>query len=657
MSSAPTLSIDFETASTVDLRRAGAHVYSKDPSTRVLCMAWAFDMEDVQVWTPGQKFPQRVLDHVQASNPVRGWNVKFEYEIWNNTLCRMMGAAFANSHVLDVYQLRDTMAQAAYWGLPLSLDMAASALPIKFQKDKQGHSLMLQMCKPRSRDPATGAPIWWHETDSVKFQQLKEYCARDVETERAVCDWLPELPNREQVVWRADALINQRGVQVDTVLVDRMLALANDAVSSLNVEIQTATYGAVKTCNQSAAILAYLRTTHGLEIPDLRRDTVKEWLGKVDPEGSAYRILEIRREAARTSTSKLKVLLSAVAKDNRIRGMLQHYGAARTGRWAGRLFQPQNLPRGTVKNVDALVDAILAGATVDDLEMLANDSAMGVLASAIRSCLVAPPGKVLVSADLSQIEARVVAWLAGQTDILAVFASGEDVYTFTAHRIGSKDRQLGKVCVLGLGFGMGPDKFVATAKTYGITLTVQQAEEIVRAWRTANAKIAQFWWDCDRAFRDVVLGRGGSARATVGRIAFVCARGTVLVTLPSGRSLVYRDASIEHDPETGRDAITFMGLNQYTRRWERCRTYGGKLVENIVQATARDIMAEALVDMDQRGFAPILSVHDEAIAEADETGGATVLKALLDIMQRPRSWTWGLPIAAAGWFGKRYKKG
>jgi DNA polymerase bacteriophage-type len=646
------LSIDFETASTVDLRRVGVHKYAEDPSTRVLCMAYAFDNGPVEVWRPGEPFPQAVYNHVRQAGAVRGWNIKFEFYIWNTVLRRNT----VGMPALHTDQCHDTMAQAAYWGLPLSLDMASQAIGATIQKDADGHALMMRMCRPRSIDATNGAPIWWHETDQAKYDRLCEYCKTDVEAEREIATKLNPLPDRERRIWLLDFEINLRGVGVDLDLVDRLSSLAKQSMATLSLELAAITNMAVSKPTNTKALLNWLQTAGGLGIPDLRRETVKEWLGMVQKHSWVHRALAIRYEAARTSTAKLKVLKEA-SSNGRLHGTLQHYGAPRTGRWAGRLFQPQNLPRGSVKNIDTLIACIKNGATIDDIEMLTSESAMGVVASALRGCLAPTTGAKMISADLSQIEARVVAWLAGQNDMLLVFADkNQDPYVYAASRIGSRDRQLGKVMTLALGFGMGPAKFIETAKVYGITLDPVLAEQIVAAWRRANHHIAAYWYAADRAVRDVLAG---AKPITLGHITVAHTPGGHLyVKLPSGRLLTYREPAIEFDPDTNRDCITFMGMNQYTRRWERCRTYGGKLVENWTQAVARDVMAENMLALDKvGGVGLVLSVHDEAVAEVWPASARPALDQALSIMKTPPKWAPWLPVDAAGWIGPRYRKG
>ncbi len=669
------LSIDFETASAADLKRTGVHTYSEDPSTQVLCMAWAFDQEPVVVWRQNTPFPNRVLDHVANMGDVRGWNVAFELAIWNNVLDRQVWGL----PPLSSAQVTDTMAQAAYYGLPLSLDQAGPAAGLTIQKDKAGHALMMRMCRPRATDPITGAREWWHHTDPVKFDALCAYCAQDVEVERALAALLPALPDREARLWRLDNRMNTRGVGVDYTFVHNLKALALASAAQTNAMISALTGGVVKTVTSTAALLAVLQ---GLGYPytDLKKDTVARRLDEAGCFGLERDLLELRADGAKTSAAKLDAMLSAsVARGTvgHVRGMLQYYGASRTGRWAGRLIQLQNMPRGELKGktLAAARAAVQAGASLAVIELLFGP-AMRVVSSLLRSCIVSPPGRKLLSADSSQIEARVLPWLAGQDDILDVFRSGGDVYAQAAagifglhfppgHKFKKDDvteeqRQIGKVAVLALGFGGGKGAFITMAANYGVRVSEDEAEQIKLAWRAANRQTVQLWWALDAACQQVIRDPGGG-NVAVGDHLLVGMWGRHLVIrLPSGRSLVYRDARLESDLDTGRTSITYMGLNQYTRKWERLRTYGGKLAENVTQAAARDVLAEAMLALDDdkhtNRIELSLTVHDELLGDTEDANADAGMDHMLAAMKTTPAWAPGLPVGADGWIGDHYRK-
>lgn len=680
--SAPELSIDFEAASTVDLRKTGVAPYARHPDTRVLCMCYAWGDGPVHEWREGQTFPQDVADHVANGFPVRAWNAGFEWNIWNETLPRRLGPN-CNLPTLGRFQLFDTMAQAAYYGLPLSLDMATSAARVHVRKDKEGHALMMRMNKPRKRHP-DGTCDWWHLDDPKRFDRLVEYCKGDVDAERAIAAVLPPLPDAERRMWIEDQKINTRGVGVDLNLVARLKDISALAMKRLNAAMSAETGGDVRTVTSTAALLKRLHV-FGYPHDNLRRGTVEDRLAEDDLTPQERRLLELRLAGARTSTAKLNAMenaaLDIVSGIGTVRGMLQYYGAFRTGRWAGRLIQLQNLPRGMLKGkgtIEAAVGAILNAPRMDDdfldtLETLFGP-ALDVVASLLRACITARPGKTLVVADKAQIEARVLPWLAGEETVLDVFRSGGDVYVQSASGIygrtfppGHKyvkgdvpddERQIGKVATLALGFGGGKGAFQTMAQAYGVKVDDVRAEQIKTAWRAANPRIVEFWWDLDRAFRAALEFPGQVFPAGPGgKVRFVKWGTHVVCSLPSKRALVYRDAKlVSHPDDPTRTEISYMGLNQYTNKWERIRTYGGKLAENVTQAVARDTLAGDIIEAERQGFDVLLTVHDELITEVPEPEGADRLDRLVALMSRPPDWAPDLPVGADGWHGQRYRK-
>lgn len=676
------LSIDFETASTLDLRKTGVYPYARHPETRVLCMAYAWDDKEPEVWRYDQPFPQDVLDHVLAQKDVRAWNAGFEYQIWNNTLLRQIFGR--NEQQIVTYkmfltQLHDTMADAAYYGLPLSLDQAAEAAHTGHKKDKEGHALMMRMNKPRSKDKQGNPTAWWHEDDPEKFARLCTYCAQDVRVERDVKRAIgQDLPASERAMWLLDQRINGRGVALDVPLIERMQDVANDAKADINAALNTYTCGAVKSVGSNKAMLEYVNSK-GFQTDNLRADTVANEIDRIDrvaapsrDELDVIQVLELRAAGSKTSVAKLPSMLACSALDEQliqcVRGMLQYYGAFRTGRWAGRLIQPQNMPRPSLKEdvIRRAIDAIMAGADAATLELLFGVPAMEIISSLLRSVLVARKGRKLVVFDFSQIEARVLPWLADEQKTLEVFRRGEDIYKHGAADVFSKpadqidgdERQIGKVATLALGFGGGKGAFQTMAQNYGVTVTDKRAEEIKVAWRAGNPKVVQLWWDLDAAFKAACADTTGTFIQQVGQWLRVGRWGAhVVIVLPSGRGLFYRDAKLEANPDDpSKLDATYMGLNQYTRKWERLRTYGGKLAENVTQATARDCMAHVMLEADKQGIQTLLTVHDELITEADARLSGWQADKLEQLMSTPPTWAPGLPVAGDGWIGDRYRK-
>jgi DNA polymerase len=649
------LHIDFETHSQRDLRRCGAWAYAEDPSTEVTMMGWAFNDDKPRIWAPGQPFPENVHYHLRNEGEVHAWNANFELAIWNLVLRRQERATLVPP--LAAENIHCTMAAAAYWGLPLALEQATQALRLPEQKDKIGHGIMLRMARPR-HFTGNGQPVWWHDQDAARYDALARYCIRDVEVERLAFHAIPPLPVREREIWLVDHRMNHKGIKVDLTLVDALDHLTREETRRLDEEMRTVTGGASST--RTVGALTRWLTSKGVKVDSLDKNHMGALLETPRLDADANSALLIRQEAAKTSTAKLRTMKGAASKDGRVRGAMQYYGAVRTGRWAGRLVQIQNYPR-IPKGfpVRGALKSVLDEQDDPDTLKFKYGSVLGTISTLLRPCFVADTGKALVSVDFSQVEARVVAWLASQEDILEVFQRNEDVYTYAADKIGSSSRQLGKIVTLALGFGMGTDKFVETAwaPPYYIDLDPAEARQIVSDWRTANRHIVSLWYECEDAVRAVIGGDLQHRWHTVDKLGFRMAKGNglmagaMLMRLPSGRHLVYRDARIEDG------SITYSGINQYTRAWTDIRTYGGKLVENAVQATARDLMADLMVEIDRLWPDTLVaSIHDEAVMEVEATRAKLVLSEVLQKLRQGPEWAAGLPLEGEGYVGSRYGK-
>jgi DNA polymerase len=646
--------LDVETASLVDLRQTGVHVYAADPSTRVTVLCYAIDAGPIRTWTGGP-CPADLFAAIAYGATVVAHNYLFELNIWAAKLIPLGFPA------IMLKQWSCTMARALAAGLPAGLEMVGHALGLAIQKDATARDLMLRFARPRSLNPLT----WWHETDIARFARLAAYCARDVATERELDKALPELSPREREIFETDYEINTRGMRVNLVLVDKMHALGEHEKRRLNGRLVSITNGRVTSAAQVARLVVWLNDNR-IAVPvtpspypgmpgklTLDREAVTGMLRRPGLPDHVRAALRCRLDASRSSTAKLTTIRRSVDQDHRLRGTTQYYGAGRTGRWAGRRFQPQNLPRGTISDIGTAVSLIEAGAPAEDLELLFEDSAMGVLASALRSVIEAGPGNLLVACDLSQIEARVLVWLAGQEDMVGLFARGEDVYTYTAGRLGSPNRQFGKVLVLACGFGMGAGRFQATAAGYGVSLSLGEADDAVQAWRSVNTKVVDLWWDLHRTAMRVLSGPVGS-RDTVRGLIIINARDGMRIKLPSGRDLIYRDARIVRHPEHRHPEIVYMGVEQ--GRWVDVRTWPGKLVENIVQAIARDVMCESLILAHRRRVPVVATVHDELVAEIEASRAQALHDWMTWAMCRPLVWAPGLPVAAEARVGPRYRK-
>jgi DNA polymerase len=645
--------LDLETCSVLDLTKSGPDAYAQHPSTRITVLAYAIDDAPVTVWTGRDEALLQVFAAaVRAGAVVVAHNFAFEYALYQHKLVP------SGWPPVPLSQWSCTMARCYAAGLPGALEAAAPAAGLSIAKDSSARGLMLRMARPRGLNPVTDEPIWWDQTDPDKLKQLTDYCVRDVEVERELDRVVPELTAFERRVFEADFRLNRRGLRIDQALVAKMIGLTRAEHVRVNERLSQATDGFVTTGNQVARITEWLGTTQRVSLDQLTREVVTKVLTQPGLPDPARIVLEGRLDASRASTAKLQVMQAGVSSDGRLRNAFQYYGAARTGRWAGRRVQPQNFFRGTIKRVDQAIDLVESGCDAEGLDILFEDRPMGVIASCLRGTIQAAPGHVLISVDLAQIEARVVAWLAGQTDILGVFAAGEDVYTYTAAKIGSKSRHLGKVLVLACGFGMGAERFLLTALSSGLSMTLAEAKASVDAWRDASPHIVDYWYRAyETACSVVSMPPGRSLR--VGRMLYRRTGHTLEVELPSGRALVYREPAMQVYPDTGRETLSYMGGRTAAGggMWTRLWSWPGKLTENVVQAVARDVMAEALVRMDEKGIPIIATIHDELVAEVPEDQGQATLDWMLWAMRQRPAWAKDLPVGAAGWTGTRYKKG
>jgi DNA polymerase len=723
-----TLHADFETRSTVDLKKAGASVYAAHPTTEALCMAYAFGDEPIQAWRKGEPLPARVRAHVEAGGQVVGHNVGFEWQIWNLTMRRHGWPPLA------IEQCQCTATTAAAMQLPRTLEGAAKAVGLPIEKDMVGNRLMLQMCKPRKMLKAgdkcpnckgkgyygpkanratcnlcggTGVQaeseiLWWD--DAEKMDRLVAYCKTDVEVERQLETKLVALRPQELQMWHLDHKINTRGIRCDLSLVRAAEVVVAASSKRLDQEMKQATGGAVTACGQVQKLVDWLQR-QGVDTQSVAKDVLEEWLEIVDLVGMppvVQQVLELRREAAKASTAKLKSMQACVSADERIRGMFLFNGAG-TGRWSGRLVQVHNLPRPKMKakEIEQALP-LLRAADTDALELVVGP-AMSVVSDSLRTMFVAAPGKEFVAADFSNIEGRVLAWVAGQDDKVELFRHDGPIY----ERMGSaifnvpvekvtKDslfRQVGKQAELGCGYGMGPPKFVVTCWKQGhLRIPTQMAETAVKAYRQKNDKIVALWKELEAAASEAIENPGTIVTAARGLIQYRRAGTYLWCRLPSGRCLCYpypklqprvwvtftdgskkaffganrtdTDRKIkEHCAAFGLEvddvkpqgaALTFMGVNSTTKRWERQSAYGGLLVENVVQAIARDLLAEAMVRVEAEGYPVVMHVHDEIVAEVDEGFGDLHEFELL--MAVVPTWAGDCPVKAEGWRGKRYRK-
>jgi DNA polymerase len=634
------LFIDFETRSTIDITKVGIWAYAGYPSTDILCMAWAWEDDPVQLWLPGMGLPIFISEDTE----VWAHNAMFERAMWEKVAVPRYGFP-----QFPPDRWRCSAAKAAAAALPRSLARAAEALGLPVQKDQEGRRIMLKVSKPHLYRGQAHFHVG--EEDMAK---LHAYCMKDVEVEREITNRVRDLTPLEAKVWALDQKINARGICVDRPAVASALRLIESYTTQLLQEVEDITFGELKKVSERTKVMNYIKTL-GVEMVGYTKAEVTKTLGLKIPE-NVRRILEIRQQLGKTSTAKYQALLAATCDDGRLRDTLMYHGAA-TGRWTGKLVQLHNLPRGIIKNMEAAV-ALIRHEDWRALDSIYGD-VMGVLASCIRGMLIAAPGHELFVADYAAIEARVLFWLAGEVDGTRMFKNKEDIYVEMAKTIyrknqidrGSMERQLGKQAVLGCGYGMGAKKFKQTCEGYGIAITEDLAVTAVQAYRSKFYSVPRLWNAIEQAALSAVRNPGKTYR--VGRLLWgVHTDGVLYCKLPSGRALAYHKPDVQASRFEGKSELTYMSL--YQGQWVREGTFGGKLTENVTQAVARDLMAEAMLRLEEHGYPVVLSVHDEVVSEVPEN--TKDLARFCELMAVLPLWAEGCPVEAEGFKCKRYRK-
>lgn len=670
------LALDFETASHCDIRR-GSAAYAEHETTRALCAVFKF-VEfvnprhtrlprvqcDTYHWREGETVDQRVIKWIREGRPMMAHNVSFEHEI-------LRAGHLPKVPAPAVKQWHDTMAMAAALNLPQSLDGLTQALGVTAKKDLEGYRLMMRMCKLN----ADGTHQ--HKVTRHDFDRLLEYCDADVDAMVAAYAAMPPMLESEREVWEADARMNARGAFIDTEFTNSIAVLAELREGELNAAAQsTSAMLMMKAVDRQ---LMELCTACGLDLPQRRRGNgsvtasldaaaCDELLERNDIPPAIRALLIGRREAGRlTSLAKLKALPQIRSKDDRVRWQVRFCGASQTGRWAAKGLQLHNTPKDRRKKEHT--DLVRRAIERRDYKLLTGVEAnvLEALSLCLRSMVVAPPGMELIAADYSAIEARVLPWLCFFEPKLQLFRDGVDTYVRAAKNVGSDNRSLGKVQELGLGFGMGVPKFAETADAWGVPLDLKEARRVQKLWREDNKPIQEFWRDLDFTAKELIEGPARRS-APVGRCIMRRTTDRLIIELPSGRYLNYwqpridkqvrkfdyvtEDGELKSD-EAEVDVIRFYGPGK-SGRMDLKDTYGGKLCENVTQATARDILAGALVRVaSSTTYTPVLHMHDSLAAEV--RAGTGSVEEFEHLMTEPLPWAHGLPIDAEGYRARYYQ--
>ena len=658
------LHIDIETFSSEPIADTGAYKYAQSDDFEILLCAWAFDNDPVQCidLAQGEELPEWFIDSLTDETVTKcAHNATFE-RICFTMLLRRQGV-LKQDEWLDAKQWKCSMVQCARCGLPLSLDQAGAALGITQQKMKEGKALIQLFCVPHKSKTTSG--IFGEHQNRVlptdqpdKWETFKAYCIRDVEAEREIAqsiDWYP-VSDFEQNLYAIDQQINDRGVLIDSKLVQNAITI--DATYKARLNIEAVKLSGLENPNSVGQLKTWIAEQTGIELTSLNKDDIPD-LKKQITDKRVLRILDIRNELRKTSCQKYTAMKTVAGPDWRARGVTQFHGS-RTGRWAGRLVQMQNLPQNHINDLDFARQALLDG-DVELIEM-GYGNVPDVLSQLIRTAFIAPEGKTLAVCDFSAIEARVIAWMAGEEWVLEVFRNGGDIYCATAsnmfkvpvekHGLNSHLRQKGKIAVLALGYGGGVD---ALDKMGGQRQGLSRDEEadIVRKWREANPNIVAFWRQLEAAAKQVCVTK---QTLHVGTLTLAMHGTTMTIALPSGRLISYPDMQ----PCTnrfGNASLKYRGVNQETHKWGWIETYGGKLTENVIQATARDCLAETMTEISDSLHLPIIfHVHDEIISEIDTDCQDEQMAAIKDAFAKTPSWAPGLPLNGAGYITPYYKK-
>ncbi len=569
-------SIDFETRSFVDLPDTGAWRYAEDPSTELLCLGWKLDDGEMNLWVPGEEPPQLLLDAVERGEIITAHNAFFERCIWHFICHLRMGWP-----AVDPRQWRCSAAKAAAHSLPRKLGDAGKALRLPVVKDEEGKRIMLKMSKPRAM--TLNNMDLYHNNEDDRYTTFT-YCIMDVLAEEGINATLRDLAPKEQEVWFLDQKINAYGINVDWEAVTKAMILLEKATVRENERLTELTHGMATKVTQREAIFEWVQIS-GVNIPDLQKETLETWVNKPEVPENVRQVLEIRRNH-KTSTAKYKALLDSKCSDGRIRDTLMYHGA-HTGRWTGRLVQFQNLPRGDVKDMEALV-ADLKSLVFHELETKYGN-VMTSLSWAIRGMIIPSPGMEFFVSDYAAVEARVLFWMADETKGIDIFKRGEDIYVDMAKDIYKKpinkkehpkERQLGKTAILGLGFGMGANKFVATCEKQKIELSESFAKEVVGIYRNKFTKVVDFWYGVEACAIQAVKTK---KPIYYRRLVFFMHQRFLFIKLPSGRCIAYCEPRVRFKETPWgelKETLFYWGVNPKTKQWQITHTYGGALTEN-----------------------------------------------------------------------------
>ena len=646
------LFLDIETYSEADIAACGAYKYIADPSFQILMISYAFDNEEVVTidLAQGEEIPDELEEGLLDSNVIK-WahNAVFERKAFERI-----------GYTIPIEEWRDSAVKAAYCGLPLSLDNVSKALKLQEGKLDTGKALIRYFscpCKPTKTNGMRTRNYPHHDLE--KWEQYKMYNNFDVRAEREIVRRLEayEIPGWEQRLWELDQEINDRGILIDLGMAANAIKADEGYKAALTQEVKDIT--GLENPNSVAQLKAWLEMETGEVVDSLNKKEMPALLEKAS--GDVKAVLEARQRLGKTSVKKYTAMLNCAGRDKRARGLFQFYGANRTGRWAGRLIQLQNLPQNHINDIELARDCVVKG----DAQMLEvfYDNVPDTLSQLIRTAFIAPEGKTFAVADFSAIEARVLSWFANEEWRLDVFRTHGKIYEAAAAMMfglpiemikkGSPERQKGKIAELALGYG---GSLGALKRMGGEAMGLSDGEmmSIVRKWRAANEGITDFWASVQDAAYKAVRLRDKVVLDEYHGLEFECNTEVLTIKLPSGRKLFYRDPCIRNSSKG--EILCYYGINQETKQWSVLDTYGGKLTENIIQATARDLLAWSMLKLDAADYPIVMHVHDECVAEVPIWKSEKSLTDMCMLMGQDVEWAPGLPLRADGYVTPFYKK-
>ena len=666
--------IDFETRSTVDLKSCGTFVYSEAPSTDILCMVWATWDGTPKLFVPEIFKPSLINKQTCREDMIKDFkeflsdkecifvahNAFFEKCLWQNVMVKKYGMPQIPNE-----RWRCSAAVAASFALPRALSNAGAALKLKQQKDDEGHRIMLALSKSRKETKLNKNPFHTQDSAPHYFEKLYDYCIQDILTERELWKALRPLDGTELDVWLLDQKINMRGVNVDYKLAQAASEMSDLEDNYLNERIYEISEGKISRATNVKQLLDFVNETVNPKIEDISAGTIRALLLKpeIQKDPILKEVLEIRQAVGKTSVKKYATILNSVCSDGRLRDLLMYHGAS-TGRWTGKLVQMQNLPRGTFKNEEEQEEAVALIKKFDIEALRARyKNVKDVLSSCIRGVIIPSENHQLYVADYASIEARVLFWLADHTEGIRMYEGNQDLYVDMACKIYDKKpdeitkdlRALGKQAILGCGYGMGAKKFQETCANYNMGVSFDLAELAKSTYREIHSPVVELWNNVEKAAIQAV--KTGDI-VECGKVTWAKVGKFLHCRLPSGRLLSYYLPKVRLAPNPWGESekLYFWGENSVTRKFAEEGTYGGRLVENITQAVARDLMAEAMLRCEEAGFKILLSVHDELIAEYETHKYDRYLLQFIELFTMKPGWAKGCPIAAEGWTGFRYRK-